>query len=320
MSLATCAFGRIASIVRCIISVAVGSSGCGAAFGVGFGASIAAADLSWVIISWLFFSSVSTFCVATASSAVALSLGSAGSGVLARRLASVLPPPSRFAWARMSALVGLETDLALTSATSSGEASRSNLLKSIGAKRIASTTACRHIEPIIAHMSKRLPRAGSSARNDSDMVRGSGVGSARTRGLAAGFSVGASDVVGGTAATTARKWGLLVALGITRKYMPPMNPRFRAAGCPSDDSGATRWQLWASLGGADKTRLDSRGKKVDLSHPDADPRPGRQRRHLGGTNIQRNPVEPDQIVADDGGLALGDIFLLQPAQAPVVLQ
>src|SRR6202022_4315798 len=112
MSLAICASSRIASIVRCIISVAVGSSGLsGAAFGVGFGASIAPADLSWVIISWLFFSSVSTLRLA-----IALSLGSAGSGVLARRLASVLPPPSRFAWARMSALVGLETDLALTSA------------------------------------------------------------------------------------------------------------------------------------------------------------------------------------------------------------
>ena len=62
-----------------------------------------------------------------------------GSGVFARRSASVLPPPSRWACARMSALVGLVCDFALTSATSSG-GPRSNMLeRSNGWNRIASS-------------------------------------------------------------------------------------------------------------------------------------------------------------------------------------
>ena len=50
-------------------------------------------------------------CVATATCCSGLFFGSTGSGVFARRSASVLPPPSRFACARMSALVGFADGL-----------------------------------------------------------------------------------------------------------------------------------------------------------------------------------------------------------------
>ena len=49
-----------------------------------------------------------------------VSRGATGNGVFARRSFSVLPPPSRFACARISAFTGFDADLALTSATTSG--------------------------------------------------------------------------------------------------------------------------------------------------------------------------------------------------------
>ena len=73
----------------------------------------------------------------------------------------------------MSALVGLDSDLALTSATSSGGPLRSNLGTSNGLKWMASTTMCSRTDQPIALASRRLPGAASTARNGSDMVRGS---------------------------------------------------------------------------------------------------------------------------------------------------
>ena len=132
----------MASSVRCIISLALGSWGDSvASVGLGTGGATAAAGRIWVNISCVRASSRSTFWLATTSSVFALSRGSAGKGVLARRLASVLPPPSRWAWARISALVGFVADLAFTSATSRGRALRSKCGSSKGVKRIARMTA-----------------------------------------------------------------------------------------------------------------------------------------------------------------------------------
>jgi len=83
--------------------------------------------------------------VATATSPL-IAFCSAGSGVFALRGASVLPPPSRLTCARMSALVGFETDFALTSATSSAGALSCSLPRSNGWKRIARSTTCSTIE------------------------------------------------------------------------------------------------------------------------------------------------------------------------------
>jgi hypothetical protein len=93
-----------------------------------------------VISSFASCSSASIRCVATATSPVRFVFGSAGSGVFALRGASVLPPPSRLACARMSAFVGLDVDFAFTSATSSGGALSCSLLRSNTWKRSASST------------------------------------------------------------------------------------------------------------------------------------------------------------------------------------
>ena len=83
--------------------------------------------------------------MATVISFCALSFGSTGSGDFARRSASVLPPPSRFACASTSALVGFSFVFALTSATSSGEP-RPRSLMTTGAKWIDRITACNATE------------------------------------------------------------------------------------------------------------------------------------------------------------------------------
>src|SRR6266536_2866191 len=177
MSLAICASRRIASSVRCINSLLLGKSmGSGASVGLATGGAIAGAALSCAISSLACFSNCSTFCVATASSLLALSRGRTGNGVLARRLASVFPPPSRLACARISALVGLDFDLALTSATSSGGPLRSSAESSKGLNLSASTNAWSRIEPPTAVASSRSEAVGSATRNGSDIVRGSDTG------------------------------------------------------------------------------------------------------------------------------------------------
>jgi hypothetical protein len=97
--------------------------------------------------------------VVTATSTFALSFGNTGSGVFARRSASVLPPPSRFACARMSAFAGADFDFALTSATSSGGPRSSILRRSNGWNRIARTSMWIAIEMSSAETSSRLPRS-----------------------------------------------------------------------------------------------------------------------------------------------------------------
>ena len=165
--------------------------GSGASVGLATGAATAGADLSCAISSLACFSSCSTFCVATASSLLGLSRGRTGSGVLARRLASVLPPPSRFACARISALVGLDFDLALTSATSSGGPLRSSAESSKALNLSASTNAWSRIEPPTAVASNRSDAVDSAATNGSDMVRGSDSGAAgRSAGLRTAWARG----------------------------------------------------------------------------------------------------------------------------------
>ena len=134
MSFAICASSRIASSVRCIISFAVGES-VRSAFSVGFGCAASEGTLlSCVKSSCVWRSSICTRSLASAMSSRCVSLGSTGSGVFARRSASVLPPPSRLACARMSAFCGRSFVFALTSAISSG-GPRSNMrLRSAGAK------------------------------------------------------------------------------------------------------------------------------------------------------------------------------------------
>jgi hypothetical protein len=103
------------------------------------------------------FSSSRTCCSATVTSLFGASFGSTGNGVFARRSASVLPPPSRFACARMSAFVGLVFDLALTSATSSGGPRSIISRKSNGAKRIASSVAWIAMDTPSAYVKRRRP-------------------------------------------------------------------------------------------------------------------------------------------------------------------
>ena len=166
-----------------MISEALGKSGgSGTSVGLGTMGATAAADLSCVMSSLVSFSSVSTFWLATASSVLLLSLGRTGNGVFARRLASVLPPPSRWCCARISALVGLVLDLALTSATSSGGPLRSNTERSNGLNLSASTTACRTIEAASVAASRRSDTPTSAPMNGSDIVRGSATRAARAAG------------------------------------------------------------------------------------------------------------------------------------------
>jgi hypothetical protein len=162
MSFAICASSRIASSVRCIISLDDGRSGFSSA-SIALGATgTEGIALIAVSSSLACRCSSSTFCVATVISFCALSFGNTGSGDFARRFLSVLPPPSRFACASTSALVGFSLVLALTSATSIGCA-RPRSLITIGAKRIVSTTAWIASEMPSAHITSRSLRPPASA-------------------------------------------------------------------------------------------------------------------------------------------------------------
>ena len=141
MSFAMRASIRIDSSVRCISSFADGSAtGSGASTGFGM-AGAAGPPLMRVMSSRASCSSTSRRCAATAISPVALAFGNTGNGVFARRGRSVLPPPSRLDWARISATAGFNFDLAFTSATSSGGVRSLICAGSNGRKRIASSTA-----------------------------------------------------------------------------------------------------------------------------------------------------------------------------------
>jgi hypothetical protein len=105
--------------VRCVNSLTETGATGGASTGFGIAGAVGAL-LMRVMSSRASCSSTSRRCAATAISPPAPALGSTGIGVLARRFASVLPPPSRLACARMSATTGLVFDFAFTSATSSG--------------------------------------------------------------------------------------------------------------------------------------------------------------------------------------------------------
>src|SRR5262245_13122317 len=95
---------------------------CGCACGVvcGDAERVDALDLACVISRRASCSSCATRFCATATSLACGSLRNTGNGLLARRFASVLPPPSRWCCAWTSALVGLVLLLALTSTTSIG--------------------------------------------------------------------------------------------------------------------------------------------------------------------------------------------------------
>ena len=92
----------------------------GASTGFGIAGAVGAL-LMRVISSRASCSSTSSRCAATAISPRRRSPSAAPAAASSRaRFASVLPPPSRLACARMSASAGLAFDFALTSATSSG--------------------------------------------------------------------------------------------------------------------------------------------------------------------------------------------------------
>src|SRR5207244_278830 len=172
-------------------------------------------------------SSSSTCCVVESICVVTLSLGSTGNGVLARRLASVLPPPSRFAWARISALVGFDVLLALTSATSRGGRLRSNVDRLNGLNLIASTNAWSKIEPAIVAVGKRLLARPGVTMNGSDMVRVSGTGTA-------GAKYGGAGSLAAVARSTANFRG---CAGI-RGMWAPVYPR---TALRPQDRPAARW-------------------------------------------------------------------------------
>ena len=65
--------------------------------------------------------------------------------------------------------------------------------------------------------------------------------------------------------------------------------------------------------------LDRRGEEIDAVDGDPDACLGAMRRQVGQALPQRQALEADEVVADHRRGGLGDVFLQQPAQAPVVL-
>src|SRR5690606_18316038 len=100
---------------------------------------------------------------ASARSRPGLRGSTTGSGVRARRFSSTLPPRSRFACARTSALAGRSFIITLTNTTSSGALADLTLSASGNRKWIESRTACRTMETASAPAKIRCPGSQPAA-------------------------------------------------------------------------------------------------------------------------------------------------------------
>ena len=286
----------------------------------------------------------------------ALSFGSTGSGVFARRLASVLPPPSRFACARMSALVGFAIVLALTSATSSGGPLSVSCFRSNGLKWIVSTTRCTQHrdadrdgeQPVVARRDA-APRGGIDAggsapagamravrraralprrRDDAPEHPGSTIsGLRRGRRLRARAPAAAARR---SAAADAAAVGQRALLGLALRHAFRRRRASRHGGDPGGHGGIVRATVMrdvmaACVDGASRRHpgvaaLERRGEQVDRADRDAHracpAAAAAGRRPASRAAARSNRTRLSRITARR---RFGDAFLQQPAQAPVVL-